>query len=158
MRSLAQGLVVCSLIAGFSTVASAQATKTVPPPAKPATKPDTKTTPKMEPKTEGKTPAGFRTLTGTIADIQAGGQLLTLQLPEAGTKGARAAQNWTLGLGKQTLVLRAGKNGQFSTIEMDALTKGETVQVVAELEADAEKTHRAWWLIAYPAGTTPAPR
>lgn len=154
MRSLAPALLLLTLGFASATTAVAQAPKTAPIPT-PA-KPSEKAKEKEEPKSMG--PGGYRTLVGTIGEISGGGKSITLVLPEAGTKGARAAQNWNLSLGKQTLMLRANKNGQYSTIEADALAKGETVQVVAELDTDAEKAHRAWWLISLPAGTTPLTR
>ena len=155
MRHLARGLAMLAFLAGPASIAAAQATKPAPTPTKPAAKAEKA---EAKPSAEMKSSGGFRTLTGTIGEIQAGGKTLTVELPEAGAKGARAAQTWTLATGKQTLMLRAGKNGQYSTIEFDGLAKGETVQAVAELEADADKSHRAWWLIAYPAGTTPPAR
>ena len=142
MRTLAQRLATLALIAAVPSIGLAQATKAVATPSK----------------GKAEAPASFRTLTGTIGEVEAGHQRLTLVLPEAGPKGARAAQSWTLGLGKQTLLLRANKNGQYSTIDFNDLAKGETIQVVADLEADADKAHRAWWLISYPSGTTPPAR
>jgi hypothetical protein len=150
MRHLARGLAVLGLMGLAGGIGMAQATKTAAPAPKAAVKG------KSEAKAE--VPAGYRTLTGTIAEINAGDQKLKVELPEAGAKGARAAQGWMLGLGKQTLLLRAGKNGQFSMINFDELAKGQTIQAAVDLEGDADKSHRAWWMITYPAGTTPPGR
>ena len=154
MHTLARGLATLALIVGPTSIGMAQTTKTVPTPAKPGA--TTTTERKTSQAVVGEAKAsGFRTLTGTIGEITPGAKTLSLVLPEAGAKGARASQTWSLATGKQTLLMRAGKNGQYTTIEFDALAKGETVQAVAELETDAEKMHRTWWLIAYPTGTTP---
>ena len=64
-----------------------------------------------------------------------------------------------MSLGNQTLLLRAGKNNQFATIELADLKEGDTVQAVVTLQANpTEHTHLAWWLILYPTGTTPPAR
>lgn len=156
MRTLALGLLTLSLAAGPAAPGRAQAPKTAPTPVRPADKEKAKEKEKAEEKAMA--PGGFRTLNGTIGEVSGGGKSLKVTLPEAGAKGARAAQTWDLSLGKQTLVLRAGKNGQYSTIEMGDLAKGETIQAVAELAADGEGAHRTWWLITLPAGTTPPAR
>ncbi|WP_435017309.1 hypothetical protein TA3x_004915 [Tundrisphaera sp. TA3] len=154
MHILARGLATLALIVGPASIGMAQATKTVPPPAGPRPTTTKERVTKTVEVGEAKS-GGFRTLTGTIGEITPGAKTLSLVLPEAGAKGARAAQTWGLATGKQTLLMKAGKNGQFTTIDFDGLAKGETIQAVAELETDAGKMHRTWWLIVYPAGTTP---
>jgi hypothetical protein len=91
--------------------------------------------------------------------------MITLDIaPEAAAKprakGKEASgQSWLLSLGRQTLLLRAGKNNQFATIEFAELKKGDSVQAVVSLQADpTDRSHTAWWLVVYPAGTTPPSR
>lgn len=104
------------------------------------------------PKTSAKAAgaASHRTLTGKLGAVKEGGQSLTMDVAEG------AAKSWTLGVGKQTLLLTANKNGQYSRIEAGDLKKGDTAQAVVDLAADgAGGSHKAWWLIVYPNGTTP---
>jgi len=111
---------------------------------------------------DGRTSASpsYRTLTGKITDVKASDQMVTVEIPGGGaSKSSARGQSWVLSVGKQTLLLRAGRNGQFTTIELGDLHKGETVQGVVELEADpSDKSHTGWWLVVYPAGTKPTPR
>lgn len=110
-------------------------------------------------KTGGKgTAATYRTLTGKIVDLKPSDQLLTINL-EPGKTAKAKAQTWVLSVGNQTLLLRAGRNGQFASIEFGDLKKGETIQAVAALEADpSDKSHYTWWLVHYGAGTVPPSR
>jgi hypothetical protein len=109
--------------------------------------------------------ATHRTLTGTVSDLGAGDKTVTIEIvSEAAAKAKAKAKSsagpkWILSVGNQTLLLRAGKNGQFSTIEFGDLQKGDTAQAVVSLQADAsDRSHTAWWLVVYPAGTTPPGR
>jgi hypothetical protein len=106
----------------------------------------------------------YRTLTGKVGEIKAADQTFTIDLgasaeakPKA--KGKAAGQTWLVSLGNQTLLLRSGKNNQFSTIELADLKAGDTVQAVVTLQADpTDRSHTAWWLVLYPAGTMPPAR
>ncbi len=145
MRRLMVGLAAMALTATIGGIGAAQVPKAGSKPAR------------VESKAARATPAdSHRTLTGTVETVQAAQQTLSVKLPEA---TARPASTWVVGVGKQTLLLRAGRNGQFSAIEFADLARGETVQAVVNLEADpGDRSHRAWWLVAYPAGTRPAER
>ncbi len=89
-----------------------------------------------------------RNLTGKLGAVKDGGQVVTLEVPEG------AVKSWPLAVGKQTLIMTANKNGQFSRMEPGDLKKGETAQAMVAVTADGE-THKTWWLIVFPAGTTP---
>jgi hypothetical protein len=105
--------------------------------------------------------ATYRTLTGTVSEIGAGDKMVTVEIaPEAAAKAkSSGGQAWILSAGNQTLLLRAGKNGQYASIDFGDLKKGETVQSVVTLQADpTDHSHTAWWLVVYPAGTTPPGR
>jgi len=112
--------------------------------------------------------ASYRTLTGKVIDLNAGDQMVTLDVAleaEAKPKPKKAkakegsGQSWVLSVGRQTLLLRAGKNNQLATIEFGELQKGDNVQAVASLQAESsDRSHTAWWLIVYPTGTTPPSR
>lgn len=96
--------------------------------------------------------ASYRTLTGKITDVKANEQLVTI---EAGAEGAKRTQTWVVNAGRQTLLLRAGKNNQFAEIVVGDLKKGDVVQSVVSLQADpADQSHTGWWLVVYPPGTT----
>ena len=119
----------------------------------------------QEVKKAGRAGASYRTLTGKVTELDAGEKLVTIEAAsEAGaTPKAKAkeggGQTWLLSLGRQTLMLRAGKNNQFATIEPGDLQKGDTVQAVASLQAgSSDRSHTAWWLVVYPAGTSPPSR
>ena len=102
--------------------------------------------------------ASYRTLTGKIMDLKAGEQLVTINV-EAGKTSKAKGQTWILSVGNQTLLLQAGRNGQYSAMEFGDLKKGETIQAVAALEADpSDKSHNTWWLVHYGVGTTPPAR
>lgn len=110
-------------------------------------------------------PASYRTLTGKVSDIKPADQTLTIEVnPTPGetkpkAKGKAASPSWLLSVGRQTLLLRAGRNNQFTTIELADVKAGDTVQAVATLPADpADRSHTAWWLVVYPTGTTPPAR
>ena len=107
-----------------------------------------------------KTSPTYRTLTGKVEDLKAGERMLTIGVEASRSgPGVARAQSWILAVGNQTLLLRAGKNGQYSTIEFADLKNGEMVQAVAALEADpTDKSHNAWWLVHYPTGTKPPAR
>ena len=102
---------------------------------------------------------GYRTLTGKISEMDPGGRSVTVHIGNGGGKAAAKGQSWILQLGRQTLILRAGRNGQYSMIEPAELKKGDTVQSVVDLGADpADHSHRAWWVVVYPPGTSPPSR
>ena len=104
------------------------------------------------PKTSAKAVGGasHRTLIGKLGAVKEGGQSLTMDV------AAGAVKSWTLGVGKQTLLLTANKNGQYSLIQPGDLKQGDIAQAVVDLAADgAGGSHKAWWLIVYPAGVTP---
>ena len=99
--------------------------------------------------------ATYRTLTGKVTDVKAGEQSVTVEAGE----GAKRAQTWLLGIGRQTLLLRAGRNNQYSALDLSELKKGDTVQAVVNLVADpTDRSHASWWLVVYPAGVTPPAR
>jgi hypothetical protein len=103
---------------------------------------------------KGTSPGLHRTLTGTITAIEAGDSLVTVGLD--GETTTKAGQNWDLKIARQTLMLRAGRNNQFVTIDLADLKKGDKVQAVVALQANpSDKAHAAWWLVVYPTGTTP---
>jgi hypothetical protein len=104
-------------------------------------------------------PAGpsYRTLTAKVAESKKADAMLTLSVTDQEAKAKQAS--WVVSVGKQTLLLRAGRNGQYATIDFDDLKKGDTVQAVVALEADpGDKAHTAWWLVQYPPGMTPPAR
>jgi hypothetical protein len=99
--------------------------------------------------------ATYRTLTGKVTDVKAGEQSVTVDAAE----GAKGSQAWVLSVGRQTLLLRAGRNNQYAAAELGELKKGDTVQAVANLVADpADRTHATWWLVVYPEGVKPPTR
>jgi hypothetical protein len=101
----------------------------------------------------------YRTLMGKVMDVKAADQMLTVNVASTTGKAAKGGQEWVLSVGKQTLLMRAGKNGQYSMVEFGDVQKGETVQAVVELQADpTDKSHATWWLVAYPTGTMPPER
>jgi hypothetical protein len=119
----------------------------------------------QESKKGGRAGASYRTLTGKVSDLDPGDKMVTIEAAsEAVAKPKTKAkegggQSWLLSVGRQTLLLRAGKNNQFATLEFADLQKGDSVQAVASLQADSsDRSHTAWWLIVYPAGTTPPSR
>jgi hypothetical protein len=129
----------------------------------------------QEAKKAGRAGASYRTLTGKVSDLNAGDQMVTLDIaseaaakPKAkgkdkdkdkGKDKEAGGQSWVLSLGRQTLLLRAGKNNQYAAIEFGELQKGDSVQAVVSLQAESsDRSHTAWWLIVYPAGTTPPSR
>ena len=96
--------------------------------------------------------ATYRTLTGKVTDVKADEQLVTI---EAGTDGAKRSQTWVVSAGRQTLLLRAGKNNQYGAIALGDLKKGDAVQAVVSLQANpSDQSHAAWWLVLYPPGTS----
>lgn len=96
--------------------------------------------------------ASYRMLTGKITEIKANDHLVTI---EAGAEGAKRTQTWVVSAGRQTLLLRAGKNNQFATIALEDLKKGDSIQTVVSLQTDpADQSHTGWWLVVYPPGTT----
>lgn len=112
---------------------------------------------------ESAPPASYRTLTGKVGDIKPADRTLTIEVnpaPGEGKPKAKASgQSWLLSVGRQTLLLRAGRNDQYTTIGLADLKAGDTVQAVATLRADpADRSHIAWWLVVYPTGTTPPAR
>lgn len=107
--------------------------------------------------------ASYRTLTGKVGDIKPADRTLTIEVNpapgEAKPKAKASGQSWLLSVGRQTLLLRAGRNDQYTTIGLADLKAGDTVQAVATLRADpADRSHIAWWLVVYPTGTTPPAR
>lgn len=99
----------------------------------------------------------YRTLTAKVAEARKADATLTLSVADADAKAKQAS--WVVSVGRQTLLLRAGRNGQYATIEFDELKKGDTVQAIVALEADpADRSHAAWWLVQYPPGMTPPAR
>lgn len=112
---------------------------------------------------ESAPPASYRTLTGKVGDIKPADRTLTIEVNpapgEAKPKAKASVQSWLLSVGRQTLLLRAGRNDQYTTIGLADLKVGDTVQAVATLRADpADRSHIAWWLVVYPTGTTPPTR
>lgn len=100
--------------------------------------------------------ASYRTLTGKVTEVKAGEQSVTV---DASAEGAKGSQTWLLSVGRQTLLLRAGRNNQYAATELGELKKGDTVQAVVNLVADpTDRTHASWWLVVYPAGVTPLAR
>jgi hypothetical protein len=125
----------------------------------------------QETKKGGRSGASYRTLTGKVTEIAAADKLVTVELAGEAAPRSKAkekekekdkeagGQSWLLSLGRQTLLLRAGKNNQFSALEFADIQKGDSIQAVASLAAEpADRSHTAWWLVVYPAGTTPANR
>lgn len=112
---------------------------------------------------ESAPPVSYRTLTGKVGDIKPADRTLTIEVNpapgEAKPKAKASGQSWLLSVGRQTLLLRAGRNDQYTTIGLAELKAGDTVQAVATLRADpADRSHIAWWLVVYPTGTTPPAR
>ncbi|MBX6314635.1 MAG: hypothetical protein IRY99_17230 [Isosphaeraceae bacterium] len=110
----------------------------------------------------GRTGPSYRTLTGKVTEVKPVEMMVTVEIGgPAGKTAAKKAggQSWVLSIGRQTLLLRAGRNGQLTMAEFGELKTGETVQAVADLQADPEdRSHTAWWLVIYPTGTTPPER
>jgi hypothetical protein len=103
----------------------------------------------------------YRTLNGTVSEVVAADKMVKVELAAASPAKDKSSsgQAWTLSVGHQTLLLRAGKNGQLAPIDFGDLKPGETIQAVATLQADpSDHSHTAWWLVVYPAGTTPTDR
>ena len=123
-----------------------------------------KENPPLGPIVESHASSAYRTLTGKVGEIKASDQSLTIEVGSAAeakpkAKSKAPSQTWLLGVGKQTLLLRAGRNNQFATIELGDVKAGETVQAVVTLQADlSDRSHTAWWLVVYPAGVTPPTR
>ena len=112
----------------------------------------------QSPKKKADTTASFRVLTGTITEVASG--MATVEIGKAEPSSKKAAgQEWKLAFGKPTLVLRAGKNGQYATIEVDEIKKSDVIQAVVEVKANPDdRSHAALWLVVYPSGTTPPSR
>ncbi len=109
------------------------------------------------PKKKADTTASFRVLTGTITEVASG--MATVEIGKAEAASKKAGQEWKLAFGKPTLVLRAGKNGQYATIEVDEIKKSDVIQAVVEIKANPDdRSHAALWLVVYPSGTTPPSR
>jgi hypothetical protein len=106
------------------------------------------------------TSPSYRTLTGKVAEIKSRDGMLTVDVGAATGKAAKkAGQAWVLSVGRQTLLMRAGRNGQFSPTELTDVKTRDMVQAVASLEADpTDRSHVTWWLVVYPEGTTPPTR